>query len=596
VERTRRWLGLVVSALLLLIAAAAQAQPSNLDALFFHKSDGRRIPEKWLNAIGVRTRDVGRSFALVVGVWDYPNLPPGSRTLDPAEKDVTYLTRYLKDYEYFDEIVVLANRNFTEENLRYFLQDHFPAQLAASPGARFLFAFTGHGFNVDRDGFLLHPQARSFTDERNSLAMASLHAYLGPVIRTNAKVGVLINACSSGDFVSQVFGESDFIFEHPGAHAITASGAGQKSLHIGQVGPGSVFFETLLGGLTKGYADTYPPARDGNSAGDGIVSMREAFGFLEPEVTRLTNRQQLPKWGDLRQSNYLGSFYFFNQRVQTIKNRAPAWDPATVVAFGEGLHPDIRGLKPALPPAPVALAPPPVKVPEPPARAPDADVKRAPTTYIVFFDYDSSTLGRQAMITLGQAAGAYFSLGISTIEVTGHTDASRPAAYSVAESMRRAVAVQQALIKLGVPADAIMTSAKGKTELMVMTPDGVREPQNRRAEIVLRYPTSFSVFFDYDSSTVGKQAMITLEQAVAAYFSSGLTTIEVIGHTDTARSTTVSDAESMRRATAVKDALIGLGVPAEAIMTSGRGKTDPLVPTPDGVREPQNRRAQITLQ
>ena len=52
---------------------------------------------------------------------------------------------------------------------------------------------------------------------------------------------------------------------------------------------------------------------------------------------------------------------------------------------------------------------------------------------------------------------------------------------------------------------------------------------------------------------------------------------------------------SLRRANAVKDALVKLGVPAAAITTVGRGEAGLLVQTGDGVREPQNRRVEITI-
>jgi outer membrane protein OmpA-like peptidoglycan-associated protein len=52
---------------------------------------------------------------------------------------------------------------------------------------------------------------------------------------------------------------------------------------------------------------------------------------------------------------------------------------------------------------------------------------------------------------------------------------------------------------------------------------------------------------------------------------------------------------SLRRANAVKDALVREGVPAAAITATGVGKAGLLVPTPDGVREPQNRRVEIVI-
>jgi outer membrane protein OmpA-like peptidoglycan-associated protein len=51
-------------------------------------------------------------------------------------------------------------------------------------------------------------------------------------------------------------------------------------------------------------------------------------------------------------------------------------------------------------------------------------------------------------------------------------------------SGRRAAAVEKELVKDGVPADEIAIYAKGKSELLVPTADGVREPQNRRVQIV----------------------------------------------------------------------------------------------------------------
>jgi outer membrane protein OmpA-like peptidoglycan-associated protein len=51
-------------------------------------------------------------------------------------------------------------------------------------------------------------------------------------------------------------------------------------------------------------------------------------------------------------------------------------------------------------------------------------------------------------------------------------------------SQRRADAVKAELVKLGIPASEITTVAKGESDPLVPTADGVREPRNRRVEIV----------------------------------------------------------------------------------------------------------------
>lgn len=104
---------------------------------------------------------------------------------------------------------------------------------------------------------------------------------------------------------------------------------------------------------------------------------------------------------------------------------------------------------------------------------------------MVFFDWDRSNLSAQAQSTITQAANAFKQTGSARVTATGHTDTSGSAAYNMALSLRRANAVKTALISNGVPDTAITVIGKGETQLLVQTGDGVREPQNRRVEIVL---------------------------------------------------------------------------------------------------------------
>jgi outer membrane protein OmpA-like peptidoglycan-associated protein len=52
---------------------------------------------------------------------------------------------------------------------------------------------------------------------------------------------------------------------------------------------------------------------------------------------------------------------------------------------------------------------------------------------------------------------------------------------------------------------------------------------------------------------------------------------------------------SLRRANAVKNALVRAGVRESDISVVGLGESQPLVPTADGVREAQNRRVEIVI-
>jgi OmpA-OmpF porin, OOP family len=122
--------------------------------------------------------------------------------------------------------------------------------------------------------------------------------------------------------------------------------------------------------------------------------------------------------------------------------------------------------------------------PPPPAAAPPPPP--APPTFMVFFDWDRSNLSSQALNTIQQAATAFKTRGAARVTATGHTDTSGPEAYNMALSLRRANAVKDALVRNGVPAQAITVIGMGEKGLLVQTGDGVREPQNRRVEIVIQ--------------------------------------------------------------------------------------------------------------
>ena len=134
------------------------------------------------------------------------------------------------------------------------------------------------------------------------------------------------------------------------------------------------------------------------------------------------------------------------------------------------------------PPAEVAEAPPPPPPPPAPAPAPAA-TPEPQRSFQVFFDFDKSDITDQASQTLQQAAQLAQQGHEVKIKVTGHTDTVGTAEYNQKLSERRADAVKVQLISDGLSDSEIDTLGVGKTDLLVPTPDGVREPQNRRATI-----------------------------------------------------------------------------------------------------------------
>ena len=117
----------------------------------------------------------------------------------------------------------------------------------------------------------------------------------------------------------------------------------------------------------------------------------------------------------------------------------------------------------------------------PPVAAPAPAV---PHSYLVFFDFNKSDLTPQAVTIVDQAAKNAETMKVTRLTVTGHTDTVGSDAYNMRLSRRRAESVAARLEKDGVPSSEIEIVAKGKRDLLVPTADGVREPQNRRVQIV----------------------------------------------------------------------------------------------------------------
>ena len=107
-------------------------------------------------------------------------------------------------------------------------------------------------------------------------------------------------------------------------------------------------------------------------------------------------------------------------------------------------------------------------------------------SYEVFFDFDKSVLTPEAKNILAAAAKDYRAGKYVKIVVTGHTDTVGTAKYNDKLSIRRAKAVKTELVAQGVGINAIVAEGVGENSLMVPTADGVREAQNRRAEIVFK--------------------------------------------------------------------------------------------------------------
>ena len=124
-----------------------------------------------------------------------------------------------------------------------------------------------------------------------------------------------------------------------------------------------------------------------------------------------------------------------------------------------------------------------------PAAVPVSAAAPAPAparSYLVFFDWDKANLTDRARQIIADAAANSKKVSYTKIETNGYTDSSGTPKYNQGLSVRRAQVVAAQLVKDGVPKNAIAITGFGETNPLVPTGDNVREPQNRRVEIVIK--------------------------------------------------------------------------------------------------------------
>ena len=107
-------------------------------------------------------------------------------------------------------------------------------------------------------------------------------------------------------------------------------------------------------------------------------------------------------------------------------------------------------------------------------------------------------------------------------------------------------------------------------------------------------PVSLLLYFT-EGSTLSDESKAVVDKMFAEIARRPAAEITVIGHTDTVGNDDFNDKLSLERAQAVREILVGMGVPAQNISAAGRGKRELLVPTADNVAEPRNRRVELSV-
>ncbi|MCJ0974769.1 OmpA family protein [Pseudomonas sp. PS1] len=108
-------------------------------------------------------------------------------------------------------------------------------------------------------------------------------------------------------------------------------------------------------------------------------------------------------------------------------------------------------------------------------------------------------------------------------------------------------------------------------------------------------PQRFQLYFEIGSAELTEPSKQAIEHVVEAIRLRGPSAVSVIGHTDTLSGPLWNEQLGLIRATAVAELLRSRHIEVIDLRVASHGERNLLIPTPDGVSEPRNRRVEISV-
>ncbi len=108
-------------------------------------------------------------------------------------------------------------------------------------------------------------------------------------------------------------------------------------------------------------------------------------------------------------------------------------------------------------------------------------------------------------------------------------------------------------------------------------------------------PAHYILYFDPNSTRLTAESRRLLPEVIRAIRERNSTDVSIVGHTDRTGSREYNYRLSLMRAQAVRQLIVDAGIDPSSLEITSHGEENPLIPTPDGVAEPRNRRVEITV-
>lgn len=313
----------------------AQVEQESFCAFFKHYNNNPQtvLDTRIADTLGVKTADETRSIALIISISKYPLL---DGNISAAAVDGERLSDFLINDQKFDEVIVLHDEEATIENISYFLDEYLlnrggEFMIEGQPKARLLIAYSGHGTSsspTTYPSFVLSAADR-FTNATHTYKMTNFSDEVKKLAGQYFHVLTLINACYGGNFFTNASpGGNPSAPEYPGSYSITAGSAKDETRSLNK-NRGSLFFDLLIEGVTKGIADNSywdfnQVDEGGNATTLGITRteplstfLTTAYDFLNKSLSRTDKdfvKLSKPWIGSAQNGVAEGAFFFVSKK------------------------------------------------------------------------------------------------------------------------------------------------------------------------------------------------------------------------------------------------------------------------------------------
>lgn len=105
----------------------------------------------------------------------------------------------------------------------------------------------------------------------------------------------------------------------------------------------------------------------------------------------------------------------------------------------------------------------------------------------------------------------------------------------------------------------------------------------------------YLLYFDTGGDTLTAESRALVPEILSTVRGRPVPEVSVVGHTDTTGAAAANVDLGLRRATLIRDLLVGAGLDSRLVEVASHGETNPVVRTPDNTAEARNRRVEVTV-